>query len=448
MAAFRKIVAYSASIALLLNAVSFSAKAQTYETLIEQNPERAAGVYHYYEYSPSALTKAPKGYKAFYISHYGRHGSRYHTSAGLFKEAVESLGAAEKSGLLTPEGKLLKARMDSVYAEHAGMYGMLTERGAAEHRGIAGRMFTNYSDVFKGSRNEVECVSSYWPRCLISMANFSSALMERNGDLEFHYVTGPKYLDYISMDLDTKDVMKKAKNLRKHLRDSLVSYDRFFEAIFMDKAKAVELVQDPRVFMDNVFVAGCISPNTQGRPDIFSHFTDSELVSLWIPRNNHLYFSFGISAEEGDYVASIAKPLINDIVAKADAAVKPESGRAADLRFGHDVGLLPLIGALNIKGMEERWNSLEAHRHWNAFEMMPMASNLQMIFFRNKKGDVLVKLVYNDKETSIPALKAFCGPFYKWEDLREYLVETATAITDENIVKDGGDKERTGVSGM
>lgn len=63
MAAFRKIVAYSASIALLLNAVSFSAKAQTYETLIEQNPERAAGVYHYYEYSPSALTKAPKGYK-------------------------------------------------------------------------------------------------------------------------------------------------------------------------------------------------------------------------------------------------------------------------------------------------------------------------------------------------------------------------------------------------
>ena len=76
MAAFRKIVAYSASIALLLNAVSFSAKAQTYETLIEQNPERAAGVYHYYEYSPSALTKAPKGYKAFYISHYGRHGSR------------------------------------------------------------------------------------------------------------------------------------------------------------------------------------------------------------------------------------------------------------------------------------------------------------------------------------------------------------------------------------
>ena len=49
MAAFRKIVAYSASIALLFNAVSFSAKAQTYETLIEQNPERAAGVYHYYE---------------------------------------------------------------------------------------------------------------------------------------------------------------------------------------------------------------------------------------------------------------------------------------------------------------------------------------------------------------------------------------------------------------
>lgn len=139
---------------------------------------------------------------------------------------------------------------------------MLSERGAEEHHGIASRMTAHYPEVFKGGRLEVECVSSYWPRCLISMANFTSVLQERNADLRFHYVTGPKYLDYISMNLDTKDVIKGSNVLRKHLLDSLVSHERFFEAIFTDPAKAAKLTHNPKEFMDNVFLAGGISPNT------------------------------------------------------------------------------------------------------------------------------------------------------------------------------------------
>lgn len=448
MGIFRNSAIYATSMALAFSAFCFSAKAQSYNELIKDNPERAGGVYHYYEYSTSPLTKAPKGYKPFYISHYGRHGSRYHTNAGLFKKAIENLSAAEKAGLLTDEGKLLKAQIDTLYVEHQGMFGMLTERGAAEHRGIAERMYANYPEVFKGKRTEVECVSSYWPRCLISMANFTSAVMEKNGKLEFHYVTGPKYLDYISMDLDTKNVIKGSNVTWRHLLDSLVSYERFFGAIFTDPAKATELIPKPKEFMDNVFIAGSISPNTIGHPDIFSHFNEDELIGLWISRNDKFYYSFGISAEEGEYVSSIAKPLIEDIVAKADEALMPGSGRAADLRFGHDVGLLPLVGTIGIAGMEERWKSMDAHNHWFDFQMIPMASNLQMIFFRNKKGEVLVKLVYNDKETCIPAVKTYDGVFHRWDDLREYLVKAAAAISDEHIVKDDSGKERTGVSGL
>ena len=136
MGIFRNSAVYAASIALIISGFSFSAKAQTYRDKIEENPERAGGVYHYYEYAPSALTKVPKGYKPFYISHYGRHGSRYHTSANLFKGAVETLSSAEKAGLLTEEGKLLKMQIDSINMEHQGMFGMLTERGAAEIVGV------------------------------------------------------------------------------------------------------------------------------------------------------------------------------------------------------------------------------------------------------------------------------------------------------------------------
>ena len=41
------------------------------------DPSLATDVYHVYDYSPSRLTKAPRGYKPVYISHYGRHGERY-----------------------------------------------------------------------------------------------------------------------------------------------------------------------------------------------------------------------------------------------------------------------------------------------------------------------------------------------------------------------------------
>ena len=448
MGIFKKSAACSASIILLFSALSFSLKAQPYKSLIEENPERAGGVYHYYEYAPATFTKAPKGYKPFYISHYGRHGSRYHTSGDLFKGAVETLASAQKAGLLTEEGILLKKQIDTIRAEHRGMFGMLTERGAGEHRAIAGRMFTNYPQALNGKRAEVECVSSYWPRCLVSMANFTSTLAERNGKLKFHYVTGPKYLDYICMNLDTKPVSKGSKALGRHLLDSLVSYERFFEAVFSDPAKAVGLAPDPKEFMVDVFNAGSISPNTLTHPDIFRHFTIEELEGLWIARNDRFYYSFGISAEEGDYVSSIAKPLIEDIVAKADKALESGSDRAADLRFGHDVGLLPLIGTIGIAGMEKRWTSSRVHDHWFDFQMIPMGSNLQMIFFLNKKGNVIVKLVYNEKETHIPAVKTLDGTFHNWNDLREYLVKTAAAIPYRHIVKDDSDKERTGVTGL
>ena len=449
MGIFKKLVSAAAAIALIFNSFNFEANAQGYEKFIKENPERAGGIYHYYEYVPSDPTKTPKGYKPFYISHYGRHGSRYHSGSGMFSEAVSILDAAGKAGLLTEEGGLLKRQIDTVWNEHQGMFGMLTARGAKEHQAIAGRMFEDYSEVFKAKdRKEVECVSSYWPRCLVSMANFSSKLKEENGDLEFRYLTGPKYIDYISMDLEMSKVIKESNTLQRHILDSLLHKERLFEAIFNDPAKAASLIEDPVKFIDNIYTAGAISPNTDAHPDIFSHFTVEELTALWMARNDKMYHNYGISAEAGEYVSSIAKPLIEDIVAKADAAVADGSDRAADLRFGHDVGLLPLLGTIGISTMENRWKSADAHNHWLDFFGMPMGANLQMVFFKNKKGDVLVKILVNERETLIPAVEAFDGPFYRWADLREHLIRTAAAISDEFIVKDSGEKERTGVAGM
>lgn len=51
-----------------------------------------------------------------------------------------------------------------------------------------------------------------------------------------------------------------------------------------------------------------------------------------------------------------------------------------------------------------------------------MASNMQMIFFRNKQGDVIVKFMMNEKETAID-MPSDIFPFYRWEEVRKYFNE-------------------------
>ena len=49
---------------------------QAYQA-IKENPDIAASNYYAYPIPTKQLTPAPAGKRPFYISHYGRHGSRY-----------------------------------------------------------------------------------------------------------------------------------------------------------------------------------------------------------------------------------------------------------------------------------------------------------------------------------------------------------------------------------
>ena len=42
---------------------------------------------------------------------------------------------------------------------------------------------------------------------------------------------------------------------------------------------------------------------------------------------------------------------------------------------------------------------------------------MQMVFYRNRKGDVLVKFVYNGRERLIRDLKPVSGPYYRWPEV-------------------------------
>ena len=58
-------------------AVLVTATAQTTRERVLADPSLAAGVYRPYPTEVAEQTPVPKGFEPFYISHYGRHGSRF-----------------------------------------------------------------------------------------------------------------------------------------------------------------------------------------------------------------------------------------------------------------------------------------------------------------------------------------------------------------------------------
>ena len=64
------------------------------------------------------IAKAPKGYKPFYISHYGRHGSRHESRESYITELTKIFDKADEMNLLTAKGKELKAHIYKMGAAH------------------------------------------------------------------------------------------------------------------------------------------------------------------------------------------------------------------------------------------------------------------------------------------------------------------------------------------
>ena len=90
------------------------------------------------------------------------------------------------------------------------------------------------------------------------------------------------------------------------------------------------------------------------------------------------------------------------------------------LRFGHDGCIMALLTLMGIDG----WTTAVTDPSkisdvWQIYRI-PMASNLQFVFYRSKKSpDLLVRVVLNDRELRLP-IAGEQAPYYRWEDLRSY----------------------------
>ena len=405
---------------LLLAAIA-GAKAQSLQEFIAQNPDRAAGVLHAYETFDTADAPAPRGYNPFYISHYGRHGSRYHLSLSAFDPIVGVLQKADSMAILSPDGKKLLDALQTLREEHVDLCGILTQLGSRQHQEIAARMAANYPRVFRQKdRPVVFAASSTIQRCIQSMANFGTSLKARYPRLDIRYYTGTRYMNYIAHSVASDGQNERREALIDSILTAAYTPSRLCGKTFTDPERGAALMEDAPSFFD-AMEALAIAQNLDAEfPPIFTtYFNEEELVAYNSAVNAYFFSAWCISTDFGDsYAHGSGDILLQDIIDKADAAIAGND-HAADLRFGHDSALTPLLALIGVEGYEPR-KACDAAQTWPMGKYMCMGSNLQMIFYRNRAGDVLVKCSFNESDTSIPALGR--GPYYPWSSLRPYLL--------------------------
>ena len=405
--------------ALLLICAAAAAQHRSEAALkaLSEDITRAACNHNSYEFFPIKDTPAPKGYKPFYISHYGRHGSRSGWGGDRYAYVIHVLERGEKAGILTPGGDSLLAATRKEFALYGGMDGRLTPRGVREHAAIADRMYSRYPQVFKGKK-KVRAVSSTVQRCIVSMTGFTNSLVRRNPKLDILPDTGERIMEYISPDGDWQEATKLAyekaqEEVRKLPDDTLGVLDR----IFTDPAAGLKLVPSPKRLTDCVFTVAEMAEDFDIEENLFRFLPFDAIYRRWARHNVNLYTGHCNSVESGPACVEMAKPTVDDIVSKADEVIAGGE-YAADLRFGHDYPLLSLVSYLGIEGVGERYAADEICDNWLAFWEIPMASNLQMIFYRSKKGPVLVKFLYQEQERLLRGLKPVSGPYYRWDDVK------------------------------
>lgn len=396
--------------------------AALFDAAIDRNRWRSAGIFHSYEFEEISDTPPPNGYRPIYLSHYGRHGSRFQRDAECLK-ACAVMEKAEKAGLLSPSGKALLQRIRPVAAVHEGMYESLSLKGAQEHARLATRMYGRFPGVFSHG-GKVRCQSSVFHRCLLSMANFTCALKGEATHLEFSFETGDKYMSVmLGKAPGVEERRAKMNELDERILHEMVFPDRLMRLLFRDLSAAREATGDPHRFVADLFAvaSACDSLKFElGGLDIFDCFTRDELLSVGRYMNFRYFEDMGNSEEFGVDVVQAAAHLAEDIVKRADNAIA--KGVCADLRFGHDVGLMPLVGLMGLNGAGDRVPAAESWRTCPLWRCMPMAANIQIVLYENDGGEQLAKVLFNEREAGVRGLEPKTGPYYRWSDLRTRLL--------------------------
>ena len=378
------------------------------------------------------LTPAPDGKKPFYISHYGRHGSRYLINPSEYKRPMEILQAADKAGKLTPLGQDVLRRVKLMNEESEKRLGELTPLGAQQHKQIARRMFERFPEVFEGEAN-IDAKSTIVIRCILSMENALQQLLLMNPKLHITHDASEHdmwYMNYTDRELVSKRHNFETESAYYSFMEKHRDYLRAMSALFNDQ-EYMEQNVDAWQLNNYLFklASNLQSSELHKKITLYDIFTDDEIYSNWLIINARWYMEYGACPLNGGTQPYTQRHLLRNIIEQADSCLRLKKP-GATLRFGHETMVLPLTCLLELDnfGIQERNLERLESKGWLNYKVFPMGANIQFVFYRKDFADkdILVKVLLNENEARLP-LHSSMEPYYKWSEVREYYLNKLDA---------------------
>jgi hypothetical protein len=369
--------------------------------------------------APKSVAIYPDSLTPVFVNHVGRHGARFLSSNKIVDALCGVLQRADSAGVLSERGRRLLTIANYVSEVSRNRWGALDSLGMAEQRGIASRMYTSYPRLFANGR--VSAQSSYAPRCVMSMYEFTHQLDRLNNRVNIATTSGPQNSALLRPFETNSDYTEWAE--RKEWEEP---YNMMFETS-IPVAPARQLVTDAN-FLSNAeaqqlsfdaykMLAGL--PAMGLSVDFAEFFTVDEMNALWSCENLNHYLrrtATTLSLEPAYVVCDLLVDLINT----TDEAVAGNNQNGVMLRFAHAETLMPLLSLMHLHGCYYMTNYFDTVAlHWRDFDVVPMSANLQMVLFKVAKGGYCVRFDLN--EVPVPLIPNSSEIYVPWEKARDYL---------------------------
>ena len=420
----------------MMVALTTTLSAQTAREEIAANKYLAASNYLDYDrqMTTTPLTPAPAGYTPFYMSHYGRHGSRWLIAKDSYTSVVDPMRKARSYGKLTPKGQEVLQQLEQFLPCTEKRLGDLTTVGERQHHGIGKRMAQNFPEIFKTHGVTIDARSTVVVRCILSMVAECEELMAANPTARIHNDVSESLQYYLNAPRTgiAKEMREKGREIRKQYQGRQQP-DRLMQVLFNDQ----QFVHDSLsagYLMHNLFE---IATNMQSHDtdiDLYPLFTQDEIYELWRQRNIRWYLDYGPAPQTGGVMPFSQKNLLRNIIETTDTITQTQ----ATLRFGHEVCVMPLACLLELGDCGTSVDDLnQLENYWRNYRIFPMGSNIQLIFYRpvkqaapgkqQKSAPILVKALLNERECTLP-IPTKQYPYYDWSQLRQYYLDKLAAF--------------------
>ena len=408
----------------------FTASGQTTVLdLIKETPSYASCNYHMYpDTITTVLTPSPEGKKPFYISHYGRHGSRYISSRNGYDIPYMMMLHADSLDELTPEGRHVLHEMKAIMSDTEGRWGELSGYGKRQMQQIGRRMVENFPEVLCPGAH-VQAVSTIVPRCIESMGTATLEMLQVCPQLQVTLQASQRnqwYMNHQDRKLRNSYMTPEARKAYEAYTASRMGNTRLMELVFKNSDIVKEFIDED--YFDYYLMKMSLfqlNTNFNQNMSLMALFGTDDLYRMWQIDNALWYIQHGACKLNGGRQPTSQRYLLRQLIADADSCIQLERP-GAQLRFGHETVLLPLVCLIGINGYDLETDNLDEleEKGWWCSSVFPMGCNLQFIFYRShpKDQDILFKVLLNEVEATLP-LQPVSGPYYRWADFRRYCLE-------------------------